>query len=347
MTQNYGNSAGGGRSKRLGVATLSGLLAIGLTPAFANVAFADDPATPAGNKLPAGITISEDGKITVKASAVVTNGNKDEAKKLDKAYKLKFGLDGANCIAAPNTADPLAYKAVEGKDGEYQSGDNVIDFSSFSQTDEKSCVYTISQDNVGGNAPAGWTKDSTDEGDENKFFLSLKAQKKTEGTSSKVVLSDVKLTKGKAADSATEASELKFENKAPWLVKVFTEKGTEADTFPVADNAALGDNTLPTTTPHSHKNLCSDTDKSTVSGWIIKDQKDKGLVKEGNEGTKFSADTELTPVCTTGALKYAITGTKKSRRQRQTPNRRLQTNPRLQDRQHRRYRLPLCAQFAR
>ncbi|WP_211583373.1 cell wall-binding repeat-containing protein [Mobiluncus mulieris] len=92
MTRTYGNSAGGGRSKRLSVAALSGLLVIGLTPAFANVAFAADTPKNGGKFSSSG----EDANLTV---VVKTTGDTSGTKwgNPGPPIKITATTDGSSC----------------------------------------------------------------------------------------------------------------------------------------------------------------------------------------------------------------------------------------------------------
>ncbi|MCU9969566.1 hypothetical protein, partial [Mobiluncus mulieris] len=90
MKHEFRKSRGGGSLNRLGIATLSGLLVVGLTPALTNLAFADG-----GTTAPTVVKGTDAGKIEV---AVDITGDETEGKAVyrDGQFKAKFTKDGTS-----------------------------------------------------------------------------------------------------------------------------------------------------------------------------------------------------------------------------------------------------------
>ena len=121
---------GGGRSKRLGVATLSGLLAVGLTPAFVTPAFAGatgvkgDVSTPSAPKITVPLTIS---------------GADADTAWTDTLFKAHFKAgtgNAASCPAAPGD------KEITKQGTEYKAESATIDLSNLANS--KDCEYEVS-----------------------------------------------------------------------------------------------------------------------------------------------------------------------------------------------------------
>lgn len=217
--QNQPKNRGGGSLNRLGIATLTGLLAAGLTPALTNLAFADDPK-------PVEITGSGEAtaKVTIKGavaakgvdglagaeSGLLTGLKLDET--LKTIYKVKIAGDTTTNVEdnkCPKLDTEKDEKLLEISDGGAFSHE--ISFpAADAPDDEKNCKYTISVVPAGTAEPAGW------ENTKDVYAFTVKQQKSGSNITVKGTGSGdaVELKKGTAASQDGAGGDaIKFEPK--------------------------------------------------------------------------------------------------------------------------------------
>ncbi|MCV0009889.1 InlB B-repeat-containing protein, partial [Mobiluncus mulieris] len=211
------NRGGGGSLNRLGIATLTGLLAAGLTPALTNLAFADDPkpvAITGSGEATAKVTIN--GAVAAKGvdglagadSGLLTGLKLDET--LKTKYKVKIAGDTATNVEdnkCPKLDTEKNEKLLEIGDGGAFSHEITFPAAD-APADEKNCKYTISVVPQG-DEEAGW------ENTKDVYAFTVKQQKSgdkitVKGTGSGDAL---ELKKGTAASQDENRGAIKFESK--------------------------------------------------------------------------------------------------------------------------------------
>ena len=206
MTQNYGNSAGGGRSKRLGVATLSGLLAVGLTPAFVTPAFAGAELGESENV----VTLNGTDKLSIAAATATNTGlpSSDPDTKFDakfnEVYQLVLKASKENKPGCAKT-DPADGKTIDYAasnptgTAKTTAATDVLTFTPQASNGSVDCTYTIEQTKKGADDKlrAGWEPD--------KAVYTFKVKATTsDGTSG------TKMVKVADADDSVAAGKIKL-----------------------------------------------------------------------------------------------------------------------------------------